>query len=158
MHWSFSYTHEDKWVVKLFLLPPFSFSSPFSSSFSFFFFLLTPSLVLFDCSYLTRNKYNLQFNFVFSWYTIKNIYAYGVPYTLHEINTIFNLILSLVDISSKISTPTASHTHFENSTLYQGCFDTFSVLVWILFRLLLPIWTQFWNYDQKSELFIRSLD
>ena len=83
-----------------FSLPPFSFSSPFSFLLLFLssFFLLTPSLVLYDCSYLTRNKYNLQFNFVFSWYTIKNIYAYGVPYTLHEINTIFNLILSLVDI------------------------------------------------------------
>ena len=31
---------------------------------------------------------------------------------LHEINTIFNLILSLVDIPSKISTPTACHTHY----------------------------------------------
>ena len=105
-------------------LLPFSFSSPFSFLLLFLSssFLLTPSLVLYDCSYLTRNKYHLQF------------------------------------MSSKISPPVASHTHFENSTLYQGCFDTFSVLVWILFRLLLPIWTQFWNYDQKSELFIRSLD
>ena len=112
----------------------FSFSPFFFLFFFLLLFLLTPSLVLFDCSYLTQNKYNLQFNFVFSWYIIKNMYAYGVPCTfsariLHEINTIFNLILSLVDISSKICTPTASHAHFENSTLYQGCFDTSSVLV-----------------------------
>ena len=39
-----------------FLFPPFSFLLLFLSSS----FLLTPSLVLYDCSYLTRNKYNLQ--------------------------------------------------------------------------------------------------
>ena len=49
--------------------------------FLFLFFLFAPSLVLFDCSYLTRNKYHLQFNFVFSWYVIKNISACGEPYT-----------------------------------------------------------------------------
>ena len=61
----------------LFLLPFFSSLPPFSfsSSFSFFFFLLTPSLVLYDCLYLTRNKYNLQFNFI----TLKHPLPHGIP-------------------------------------------------------------------------------
>ena len=52
-------------IFFLFLFFLFFFSLPF--------FLFAPSLVLFDCSYLTRNKYHLQFNFVISC----NIYAYG---------------------------------------------------------------------------------
>ena len=77
-------------------------------TFSYFFlfsFFSSPSL-----SFLSL-LFSFSFSFFFFFYSPPP-WFFLTARILHKINTIFNLILSLVDISSKISTPTASHTHY----------------------------------------------